>query len=66
MKFREIFKILKEDGWYQVREKGSHKQFKHPIKKGCVTVAGHPGIDINPETLSNILKQAGIKIQRRG
>jgi predicted RNA binding protein YcfA (HicA-like mRNA interferase family) len=38
-----------------------HRQFHHAAKPGTVTVAGHPSIDIPPETLNNILKQAGLK-----
>ncbi len=41
VKFREVVKILEEDGWYQVRQKGSHRQFKHLSKTGIVTVAYH-------------------------
>ena len=33
MTVKEIIKILKKDGWYEVRQDGSHKQFKHPFKK---------------------------------
>lgn len=35
---REVLKLLMEDGWYEVNVVGSHHQFKHPIKKGRVTV----------------------------
>ena len=41
--------------------RGDHRQFHHPIKRGTVTVAGKPGIDIPPGTLNSILKQAGLK-----
>lgn len=41
MKIKAILKLLKEDGWEQVAQKGSHKQFKHPSKKGRVTVPDH-------------------------
>jgi Predicted periplasmic or secreted lipoprotein len=61
MKVKEIIKILENDGWHLVRTKGSHRQFKHPIKRGAVTVAGKESIDIPPGTLNSILKQAGLK-----
>lgn len=61
MKVREIVKLLEDDGWCQARMKGSHRQFKHASKKGTVTVAGKPNVDIPPGTLNNILKQAGLK-----
>ncbi|HAJ95755.1 MAG TPA: addiction module toxin, HicA family [Actinobacteria bacterium] len=61
MKLREIIKIIKEDGWYKIVQKGSHIQFKHPVKPGRVTIAGNPGDDIAPGTLNSVLKQAGLK-----
>ncbi|MDD5601171.1 MAG: type II toxin-antitoxin system HicA family toxin [Actinomycetota bacterium] len=61
MKIREVIKIIKQDGWYRVAQKGSHRQFKHPDKPGRVTIAGSPGDDIGAGTLNSILKQAGIK-----
>lgn len=41
MKTIEIIKIIQDDGWYVVRQKGSHKQFKHPFKTGLVTIPVH-------------------------
>lgn len=61
MKVRELIKFLKVDGWTQVRQRGDHRQFQHPVKPGTVTVAGKPNIDVPPGTLNNILKQAGLK-----
>jgi len=61
MKVKELIKILKEDGWYQVRQRGSHRQFRHPVKSGTVTVSGKPNVDMPPGTLNNALKQAGLK-----
>ena len=62
MKVRDVIQFLTEDGWYLVRQKGSHKQYKHPTKKGLVTVSGHKMSDeIAPGTLNSILKQAQIK-----
>lgn len=60
MKFREVEKILIRDGWYQVKQKGSHHQYKHPSKSGKVTVPEHGG-DINIDTVKSIMKQAGIE-----
>ena len=61
MKVSEILELLKCDGWYVARMRGSHRQFKHPGKAGLVTVAGKPGDDLAPGTLNSILKQAGLK-----
>jgi len=44
-----------------VAQKGSHRQYKHSIKMGRVTVAGHPKDDLAPGTLNSILRQAGLK-----
>lgn len=61
MNYREILKILQKDGWYQVSQKGSHRKFHHPIKKGAVTVAYHQiNDDIPAGTLKSIKKQAGL------
>jgi predicted RNA binding protein YcfA (HicA-like mRNA interferase family) len=61
VKIREVTKLLESDGWQHVRTKGSHRQFKHPVKKGLVTVAGHPNEDLAPGTLNSVLKQAGLR-----
>lgn len=61
MKIRDIIKMIEEDGWYLVTTKGSHRQYKHSIKSGRVTIAGHPGHDLAQGTLNSILKQAGLK-----
>ncbi|MCL2202370.1 MAG: type II toxin-antitoxin system HicA family toxin [Defluviitaleaceae bacterium] len=57
---REIISILKQDGWRQVNQEGSHKQFKHPTKIGKVTVA-HPEKDIDIDTIKSIERQSGLK-----
>jgi predicted RNA binding protein YcfA (HicA-like mRNA interferase family) len=61
MKVREIIRRLKDDGWEQVRQRGSHRQFKHATKTGTVTVAGKPGDELHPKTAASILKQAGLE-----
>jgi predicted RNA binding protein YcfA (HicA-like mRNA interferase family) len=61
MKVRDVIKLIEADGWYLVTTKGSHRQYKHPTKKGKVTIAGHPGVDIPVGTLRNILKQAKVQ-----
>jgi predicted RNA binding protein YcfA (HicA-like mRNA interferase family) len=61
MKVREILKRLRDDGWFLVVTRGSHRQFKHPSKPGRVTVSGKPNEDVDPGTLNNIFKQAGWK-----
>ena len=52
--------MIEKDGWFLVRVKGDHHQFKHPTKLGLVTVA-HPTKDMPKGTLNSIKKQAGLK-----
>jgi predicted RNA binding protein YcfA (HicA-like mRNA interferase family) len=52
--------MLRKDGWVQVRQKGSHRQFKHGTKRGLVTVSGHATEDLHPKTLRSVLRQAGL------
>ena len=61
VKVNEILAMLKTDGWYIAATRGSHRQFKHPVKSGRVTVPGKPSDDLAPGTLNSILKQAGLK-----
>lgn len=59
MRFREIEKIILNDGWQLKSSKGSHFQYVHPSKPGKVTIPNHPG-DIAPIVVKKILKQAGL------
>ncbi len=60
MTFKEVEKIIKDDGWYFVGARGSHFKYKHPSKKGSVILPNHKG-DIPKGTLISIFKQAGLK-----
>ncbi len=53
--------MLEMDGWYLAQVKGSHRQYKHPSKKGVVTVPGKLSKTLHPKTLGSILKQAGLE-----
>ena len=61
MKVREVLRLIVDDGWVQVAQKGSHRQFKHPTKKDRVTIHGKPNDDLHPKTLASILTQAGLR-----
>jgi predicted RNA binding protein YcfA (HicA-like mRNA interferase family) len=61
MKIRDVIKLLERDGWCLVRQRGSHRQYRHDRKRGLVTVAGKPSADLAPGTLDSIFKQAGLK-----
>ena len=59
--FKEIIRMLGQQGWYLVAHNGSHRQYKHPSKKGRVTIAAHKlSDDVNLKTEKSILKQAGL------
>ena len=59
---REIIKLLKHDGWFEVACAGDHHQFKHPHKKGRTTVK-HPDKDIPIKTLRRIEGESGLKFR---
>ncbi len=65
MKVKEVLKILEKDGWYKVKSRSSHIQFKHNEKSGRVTVPFHgKNNELPPKTLKSILTQAKIKIKK--
>ena len=59
-KVRDAIRVVERDGWYLVRTRGSHRQYKHPEKPGKVTIAGRPSKDLGPDMRDSILKQAGL------
>jgi predicted RNA binding protein YcfA (HicA-like mRNA interferase family) len=59
VKFREIIRLIEDDGWRLVAQHGSHRQYEHPTRPGKVTVAGKPNLDVPKGTAANILRQAG-------
>ena len=62
MTAEEAEKLIKADGWYFDHARGSHRHYKHPTKKGMVTIPFHKKPkDLPPKTLSSIRKQAGLK-----
>jgi predicted RNA binding protein YcfA (HicA-like mRNA interferase family) len=61
MKVREIIRLIETDGWYRIKAKGGHRQYKHLVKHGRVTVPGRMSADLDPKTERSILKQAGLE-----
>ncbi|WPP52960.1 type II toxin-antitoxin system HicA family toxin [Catalinimonas niigatensis] len=62
MKYKEVIKVIENDGWAVSRQRGSYRVYKHSSKKGIVIIAAHRLADeVPPGTLSAILKQAGLK-----
>lgn len=62
MNSRDIVSALQADGWFEAARRGSHVQFKHPIKAGRVTVP-HPKRDIPMGTLRSIERQSGLTLR---
>jgi len=62
MRSSEVIKKLEKAGWREVRQKGSHKHFRHPNKPGTVTVP-HPSADIAIGTLKSIERLSGVKLR---
>jgi len=62
MRSADIIRALVADGWFEAAQKGSHKQFKHPVKPGRVTVP-HPVADMPIGTLASIEKQSGVRLR---
>lgn len=60
MRFRELERIITSDGWFLSDIRGSHHQYKHPVKPGKVAIPNHRG-DIPQRVVASILKQAGLK-----
>jgi predicted RNA binding protein YcfA (HicA-like mRNA interferase family) len=59
-KVRDIIKLVEEDGWRQVGQVGSHRQYRHPTKPGRVTIVGKPSLELYPKMERSILRQAGL------
>lgn len=59
-KVRELIKLIEADGWYLAGQRGSHRQYKHAMKPGRVTIPGKPSKDLYPELERSILRQAGL------
>jgi len=60
MKVREIIRRIEDDGWYQIKAKGGHRQYKHSVKPGRVTVPGKMNAELDKKTEKSILRQAGL------
>ncbi len=61
MKVRQIIKLIEADGWYRIKAKGGHRQYKHSNKRGRVTVPGQMNAELDKKTEASILKQAGLQ-----
>ena len=65
MKYAELFRILAKDGWFIIRQTGSHVIMKHTDKPGQLTVPNHNTKEVKKGLLTDLLKQAEIKTAKR-
>jgi len=65
VKYNELFRILKNDSWFEVRKKGSHVLMRHLQKPDQLIVPFHAGKEVKKGLLKSILKQADIKTAKR-
>ena len=63
MKYRDLVKLVERDGWRLDHQTGSHMEFRHPTKRGTVTISagGKLSKDVPTGTLISVLKQAGLR-----
>jgi predicted RNA binding protein YcfA (HicA-like mRNA interferase family) len=62
VKSSELVRILQTDGWFVVRQAGSHMIMKHPIKKGKIICPFHSSQEVGKGLVYKILNDAGLKI----
>ena len=62
---RDLVTMLRENDWVEVRQVGSHRQFKHPVRLGLVTVSGQSGDEVPLGTLRSVYRQAGLDSRDR-
>lgn len=65
MKSSELLRIMKKDGWFEVRQSGSHIMMRHPVKEGSIPVPYHASNEVKKGLLNAILKKANIKTTKR-
>jgi predicted RNA binding protein YcfA (HicA-like mRNA interferase family) len=61
VKVREAIKRIEAGGWELSRTRGSHRQYRHPDRRGVVTIAGKPSDTLHPKTWASIIRQAGLE-----
>jgi predicted RNA binding protein YcfA (HicA-like mRNA interferase family) len=63
LKPREVAALLEARGFVEIRQRGSHKQYRHPDGRGT-TVPFHAGHDISPTLLRKIAKDVGLTAEQ--
>ena len=64
-KVRDAIRLVEREGWYNLRTRGSHRQFHHPVKPGTVTIPGRPGKELEKWLWRSIMRQAGLRGEDR-
>jgi len=59
---RDIIRTIEAAGWFEVRQSGSHRHFRHPDRPGTVTVP-HPKADVAIGTIKSIERQSGVSLR---
>ena len=59
---REVAALLAQLGFHEVRQRGSHRQYRHPDGRGT-TVPFHSGRDISPTLLRKIARGIGLTVE---
>lgn len=60
---REVIRLLERLGFEEIRQRGSHKQFRHPDGR-TTTVSVHPGRDISPILLRKIAADIDLTVRQ--
>ncbi|MCY7349357.1 MAG: type II toxin-antitoxin system HicA family toxin [Cytophagaceae bacterium] len=60
MKSSELIRRLKRDGWYTIRQTGSHLMMEHALKLGQLVVPNHGSQEVGKGLALKILKDAGL------
>ena len=63
LKARDVIAILTALGFREVRQRGSHKRFRHPDGRRA-TVPVHGARDLSPTVLRHIARQAGLSVEQ--
>lgn len=61
MKAVELEKIIVSNGWFKIRQSGSHRIYKHEMIKGIIIIPFHGSKNLPKGTEMSILKKAGLK-----
>jgi mRNA interferase HicA len=65
MKYSELFRILKKEGWNIIRKSGSHYILENSVKEGRIIIPFHSSKEVKKGLLKDIIKKTGIKTDKR-